>query len=432
MSNTQIFFSCNFRTKLLKAFLDAGEILGHPTVDYNAPDRLGFGKVQVTINNGHRQSAAKVFLHPHKRRRNLHVLPQSTVTKILIDSQTNTAYGVEYSRNKLRYSVRARREVILSAGPIASPQLLMLSGIGPKEHLSQVGIPLTKDLPVGRTLYDHICFPGIIFQLNDTGISFSEREATEIASITQWFRNGDSSLASPGAVEGIGYIKTPVSDDPELVPDMELISIGGSIVADGGNRGSKAVRKGMRLKEKVFEEAFGSIDTKDTWSAFPLLLHPKSFGYLELKDNNPWSHPRMHGRYLSDEGGRDVATFVAAVRHVQALAATAPFQRFGARLHRAQYPACRAVPFDSDAYWECAVRTFTATLHHQIATCRMGPAGDPQAVVDPRLRVHGIHKLRVVDSSVIPRTISAHTNAPAIMIGEKAADMIKEDWSQRS
>ncbi|XP_061722841.1 glucose dehydrogenase [FAD, quinone]-like [Cydia pomonella] len=416
------------KTKLIKAFLEAGKILGHPTVDYNAPHGFGFGKVQVTINHGHRQSAAKVFLHPHKKRRNLHVLPLSTVTKILIDSQTNTAYGVEYSRNGLTYTVRARREVILSAGPIASPQLLMLSGVGPKEHLNQVGVPLIKDLPVGKMLYDHICFPGLIFELNTTGVSFSEREATQISSIVQWFHTGDNSLASPGAVEGIGYIKTPVSDDPELVPDMELISIGGSIIADGGPGGSKAVRKGMRIKKKVFDEAFGSLGTKDTWSVFPMLLHPKSYGFIELKDKNPWSHPRMRGNYLSDAYGQDVAAFVAAVRHVQALAATAPFQRFGAKLHRAQYPACREIPFDSDAYWECAVRTLTATLHHQIATCRMGPASDPRAVVDPRLRVYGVRNLRVVDSSVIPRTISAHTNAPAIMIAEKAADMIKEDW----
>ncbi|XP_063541657.1 glucose dehydrogenase [FAD, quinone]-like [Cydia strobilella] len=418
------------KTKLIKAFLEAGKILGHPTVDYNAPDGFGFGKVQVTINHGHRQSAAKVFLHPHKRRRNLHILPQSTVTKILIDPQTNTAFGVEYSRNGLTYTVRARREVILSAGPIASPQLLMLSGVGPKEHLSQVGIPLIKDLPVGKTLYDHICFPGLIFELNTTGVSFSEREATQISSIVQWFHTGDNSLASPGAVEGIGYIKTPVSDDPELVPDIELISIGGSIIADGSPGGSKAVRKGMRIKSKVFDEAFGSLGTKDTWSAIPLLLHPKSYGFLELKDKNPGSHPRMRGNYLSDAYGQDVAAFVAAVRHVQALAATAPFQRFGAKLHRAQYPACRELPFDSDAYWECAVRTLTATLHHQIATCRMGPASDPRAVVDPRLRVYGLRNLRVVDSSIISRTISAHINAPAIMIAEKAADMIKEDWGR--
>ncbi|XP_053617633.1 glucose dehydrogenase [FAD, quinone]-like [Plodia interpunctella] len=414
------------RTKLIKAFLEAGKLLGHPTVDYNSPNELGFGYVQVTAQDGHRQSAAKVFLHKHKNRRNLHVLPESTATRVLIDEQTKTAYGVEFVRKGKTYVIKARKEVILSAGPIASPQLLMLSGVGPRDHLISKGIHVVQDLPVGQTLYDHICFPGAIFELNTTGVSFNENSAIDLTSIISWLRDGDSDLASPGAVEGIGYIKTPVSNDPEPIPDIELISIGGSILADGGPGGSKAVRKGMRIKEEVFNDAFGPIDTRDAWSAFPMLLHPKSVGRLELRDRNPFSHPRIYGNYLTDK--TDSATFVASIRHIQALAATEPFQKFGARVYPANYPACRSTVFDSDEYWECAVRTLTATLHHQIATCRMGPVGDPLAVVDPELRVHGISRLRVVDSSVIPRTTSAHTNAPAIMIGEKAADMIKDTW----
>ncbi|XP_061722842.1 glucose dehydrogenase [FAD, quinone]-like [Cydia pomonella] len=423
-----------FRTPLIEAFLEAGRLLGHPTVDYNSPEQLGFGYVQTTTLDGKRVSAAKAFLHGIKNRPNLHILPKSRVTKVLIDDTTKTAYGVQYVRNRLKRNVAARKEVILSAGPIASPQLLMLSGIGPKDHLSNHGIPVIQDLPVGRMLFDHISFPGVIYTLNTTGLSLSESRLIKlpqsIQTVAQWLQYGDGPPASPGAVEGIGYIKTPVSSDPANVPDIELISIAGSLVSDGGPDGSKAVRRGMMISEKVFDAAYGTIDNKETWSAFLMLLHPKSFGFIELKDNNPWSYPRMRGNYLSDAYGQDVATFVAAVRHVQALAATEPFQRLGAKLHRAQYPACRELPFDSDAYWECAVRTLTATLHHQIATCRMGPASDPRAVVDPRLRVYGIHNLRVVDSSVIPRTVSVHTNAPAIMIGVKAADMIKEDAAQ--
>lgn len=417
----------HFRTKLIKAFLEAGKILGHPTTDYNSPDELGFGYVQATIEKGHRQSAAKVFLHRQKKRRNLHILPESFATRVLVDLQSRTAYGVEFIRNQQTFTVRARKEVILSAGPIASPQLLMLSGIGPKVHLTSKGIHVIQDLPVGQTLYDHICFPGAIFELNTTSVSFSEVNALQLPSILGWIKNDESDLMSPGAVEGIGYIKTPISNDPEPVPDIELISIGGSILADGGPGGSKAVRKGMRINEQVFNEAFGPIDAKDSWSAFPMLLHPKSVGRLELRDRNPFSHPRMYGNYLTEKS--DVDTFVASIRHIQALAATEPFQKFGTRLYPAEYPTCRGLQFDSDEYWECAVRTLTATLHHQIATCRMGPKEDPLAVVDPELRVHGIGRLRVVDSSVIPRTISAHTNAPAIMIGEKAADLIKDTWS---
>ncbi|CAG9791398.1 unnamed protein product [Diatraea saccharalis] len=415
------------KTKLIKAFLEAGRILGHPTVDYNSPHELGFGYVQTNIEKGHRQSAAKVFLHTHKRRQNLHIMHSTIGSKVLIDPQTKAAYGVEFIHRGVTYTSRVRKEVILSAGPIASPQLLMLSGVGPNDHLTSLNISVIKDLPVGQTLYDHICFPAAIFTLNATQVSLSESKALSIRKMFDWLRDGDNELSSPGAVEGIGYIKTPVSDDPEPVPDIELISIGGSIVGDGGPDGSRAVRRGMRISDSVFNQALGPIDNTDTWSAFPMLLHPKSFGYLELKDTNPFSHPRMYGNYLTDP--KDAATFVAAIRHLQALTATEPFQKFGAQIYRADYPKCRDKAFDSDAYWECAVRTITASLHHQVATCRMGPAGDPKAVVDPELRVYGIKNLRVVDSSIIPRTISAHTHAPAVMIGEKAADMIKYTWS---
>lgn len=377
---------------------------------------------------GHRFSAAKAFLHSHKQRTNLHILPLSTVTNILIDPESKRAYGVEYVRNGIKYSVTARREVILSAGPIASPQLLMLSGIGPERHLRSLGIPVIQDLPVGQTLYDHITFPGVIFSLNTTTVSLLEDKGSNLRSIFQWMQFGDGLLATPGGVEGIGYIKTPSSDEPPGVPDIELISIGGSLVSDGGPRGSKAVRRGMSLSEDVFDGAFGSIDNTDTWSAFPMLLHPKSKGYLELRDTNPFSHPKIYGNYLTDP--RDVRTFVEGIRRIIALGSTAPFQQFGARLHYAQYPACQHLQFNSDEYWECAIRTLTTTLHHQISTCKMGPPDDPEAIVDPELRVYGIGGLRVVDTSIIPRTTAAHTHAPGMMIGEKAADLIKKTWKQ--
>lgn len=418
------------RTPLVGLFLEAARILGHPILDYNTPEKLGFGYLQLTTESGRRVSSAKAYLHSNKRRSNLHILIETRATKVLIDNDTKAAVGVEYVRNRMSQTVMARREVILSAGPIASPQLLMLSGVGPQEHLTNLGIRVIQDLPVGRTLYDHISFPGLVYTLNVTGVSLLEGRETTLYNTLQWFQFGDGPATAAGGAEAIGYIKTPSTDEPQQVPDIELLSIGGSLVSDGGAGNSKSVRRGMMISDAVFDPAYGSIDNTDTWSSFLMLLHPKSVGYLELRDTNPFSFPRMYGNYLTDP--RDVRTFIEGIRHVQALAETEPFQRIGAQIHRARYPTCRKFKFDSDAYWECAIRTLTATLHHQIATCRMGPEGDPRAVVDPELRVHGIQRLRVVDSSIIPRTTCAHTHAPAVMIGEKAADMIKATWSQVS
>ncbi|CAK1541568.1 unnamed protein product [Leptosia nina] len=326
------------------------------------------------------------------------------------------------------HTVHARKEVILSAGPIASPQLLMLSGVGPKDHLNDKGISVIQDLPVGRVLYDHICFPGLVFALNTTDVAFIENKGLTLSEVLEWLRNGDNIFASPGGVEAIGYIKTHVSDDPDpTVPDIELIDIGGSFLSDGGLGGSKAIRRGMRISEALIDEAFGSIDGKDTWSAIPMLLHPKSVGRLELKDSNPFSNPKMIGNYFTVH--KDVETFVAAIRHIQRLVQTPPFQQFGAKLYNGHLRTCREFEFDTDEYWECALRTLTATLHHQIATCRMGPENDSLAVLNPELQVRGIKNLRVVDTSIIPRTISAHTNAPGMMIGLKGADIIKHFWN---
>ncbi|XP_026732989.1 glucose dehydrogenase [FAD, quinone]-like [Trichoplusia ni] len=412
-----------FKTGLVEAFLKAERSLGHPTVDYNSPYELGFGYTQGFLKNGHRMSAAKAFLHEHKRRTNLHILTDTRATKVIIEPQTKRAYAVEYVKDGIKRTVRCRREIILSAGPIASPQLLMLSGIGPEEHLKSLGIPTVVNLQVGRVLYDHIAFPGVIFKLNTTNASLLEPKVATLQNVLQFLQFGDGLLTTTGGVEALGYIKTPVSQDPENVPDIEILSLGGSLVLDSGG----ALRKSWRLNKQIFDRAFSQLYGRDTWSPVIMLTQPKSSGYIELKDTNPFSHPRMHGNYFTHP--QDMAAVMAAVKHCIQLGESDAFKKYDPKLHYPEYPACANFVPGSDAYWECSIRTMLVTLHHQIATCRMGPVTDPYAVVDPELRVYGVEGLRVVDTSVIPRPTNAHTAAPAIMIGEKAADMIKKTWS---
>ncbi|XP_075974818.1 glucose dehydrogenase [FAD, quinone]-like [Anticarsia gemmatalis] len=412
-----------FKTGVVEAFLKAERNFGIPTVDYNSPYELGFGYTQAMIHKGHRVSAAKAFLHNHKRRRNLHILTDATATKVLIEPHSKRAYAVEYIKDGIKRTVRCRREIILSAGPIASPQLLMLSGIGPEEHLKSLGIPVLVNLQVGRILYDHIAFPGVIFRLNTTNATLLEPKVATLQNVLQWLHYGDGLLTTTGAVEALGYLKTSVSQDPENVPDIELLSMGGSLVLDSGG----ALRQSWRLDEKNFHQAYRPLYGLDTWSAVIMLTQPKSRGYLELKDTNPFSHPKMYGNYLTDP--QDVAAFMDAIKHVIQIGNSEAFKKYDPKLFLPDYETCRSFVPNSDPYWECALRTMLITLHHQIATCRMGPISDPYAVVDPELRVYGVVGLRVIDSSVIPRPTNAHTAAPAIMIGEKGADLIKKTWS---
>ncbi|CAF4892915.1 unnamed protein product [Pieris macdunnoughi] len=412
-----------FKTGLVEAFLAAGRLNGYQTVDYVSPDQLGFGYIQTITNKGHRLSAAKAFLHQHKRRKNMHILTDARVTKILIEPHSKRAFAVDYIKNNVKTTVRCRREIILSAGPIASPQLLMLSGVGPEEHLQTLGIPVLSNVPVGRTLYDHIGFPGVVFKLNSSNASLIEPKVATIPNLMQWLQFGDGLLTTPGGVEGLGYIKTSVSDNPELVPDIELINMGGSITSDGG----AAIRKSWKISDRTYHNSFGSLTDCDTWQAIPVLLHPKSKGRLELRDISPFSYPKIFGNFLSD--ARDIAALKEAIKVLIGLGESEPFRKYGPSLHLAPYPTCSSYAPGSDPYWDCAIRTMVVSMRRQTSTCKMGPENDSEAVVDPELRVRGVQGLRVADISILPKTISGHTIAPEIMIGEKAADLLRKTWS---
>ncbi|KAK3909029.1 Glucose dehydrogenase [FAD, quinone] [Frankliniella fusca] len=411
-----------FNTPLGVAFVQAGEELGFDIVDVNGAQQTGFAFYQYTMRRGYRCSTAKAFLRPVRLRRNLHVALWAHATRVLIEPNTKRAYGVEFIRDGVKRVALARREVILSAGAVASPQLLLLSGVGDAQHLQEVGVPLMHHLPgVGQNLQDHIAAAGLTFQV-DYPVSLVMNRLVNINSALRYAILGDGPLTSSVGLEAVGFFTTKYGNQTDDWPDIEFMLVSTSATTDGGTQ----VKKAHGLTDAFYNDYFAPLNNKDVFSVWPMILRPKSRGYVKLRSNDPLRYPLMVHNYLTHPD--DIRVMREGVKQAIALGETAALKRFGARFWRKLAPGCKHLPFYTDEYWECYIRQYTLTIYHLSGTCKMGPASDPAAVVDPELRVHGIKGLRVIDASIMPRVTSGNINAPTIMVGEKGADMIKALW----
>ncbi|XP_017780074.1 PREDICTED: glucose dehydrogenase [FAD, quinone] [Nicrophorus vespilloides] len=412
-----------WRTPLSIAFLQAGKEMGYEVRDLNGEKQTGFMLSQGTIRRGSRCSTAKAFLRPVHLRKNLHIALRSQVQKILIDPKSKRAFAVRFVRNGRQYIVKARKEVVLSAGAIGSPQILMLSGVGPKEHLQDFKIPVLSDLKVGHNLQDHVGLGGLTFIVDDP-ITFQKDRYQTMAVALEYILKERGPMTSLGGVEGLAFVNTKYAPESGLWPDIQYHFAPSSINSDG-----EQVKKITGLRDSVYNTVYKPLKKAETWTLLPLLLRPRSTGWVRLKSKDPNVYPDINPNYFTHK--EDVLTLIEGIRIALNISATQAFQRFNSRPHKMPFPGCRQYEFDTDEYWECSIRHFTFTIYHPTSTCKMGPSEDPDAVVDPRLRVHGINNLRVIDASIMPTIVSGNTNAPTIMIGEKGADMIKEDWDNK-
>ncbi|XP_045465790.1 glucose dehydrogenase [FAD, quinone]-like [Harmonia axyridis] len=416
----------SFRTESANAWVKACQEAGYKYVDYNGKQQLGVSYVQGTIINGRRCSVEKAFLRPVKKRPNLTILTEARATQILINPKTKEAYGVKYIRKGRTYTAFAEKEVISSAGAFHSPQLLMLSGIGPQKHLDELGISTVQDLPVGQKLYDHLTFLGLLFSVNES-ITVRAEDIISLKSFLQ-YTSGKGPYTDLGGVESFTYIKVK-DEEPKELPDVELLFVGLGLHTDAG----ALIRKSFGLSDQTFNAFWKPLIGKPGFQVLPMLLHPKSYGYIKLTSKDPLQDPKFYGNYFTDPNDEDMKTFIASIRETQRIVNTSPsLQKYNAKLVPWSIGGCENEKWDSDNYWRCALQHLAATLHHQVATCKMGTKEDPEAVVDHELKVHGIKKLRVADSSIIPIPLAAHMNAPSIMVGEKAADMLKKDWKTQN
>ncbi|CAH1406833.1 unnamed protein product [Nezara viridula] len=408
-----------FSTEIGRRFLIAGQQLGYDIIDYNDPNtQVGFARTQATINGVKRHSAASAYLLPVKSRPNLHVVKNAFATKILTNLETRRVYGVEFIKDDKHRTVLAKNEVIVSGGAFGSPKLLMLSGIGPAQHLLEIGIPLVADLPVGHNLQEH---PGtLITFLIDTPDSVVLQRLLSglMTDFLQWI-NGEQGLYANNIAEALGYVQTKYATDER--PDIELINFAATVAGDAG----MFFRRSRNISREVFDKTFGPILQAHGFTIAPMLMYPKSRGYVKLRSSNPRDPLIIDGNFFSDP--YDAAALIEGIRAAIKVGETAAFREIGTRLYTNPVHGCEQFVFNSDDYWDCVARSLTVQFHHQSGTCRMGP--DPSSsVVDPRLRVHGLQGLRVADASIMPKLPGIHTMTPCYMIGEKAADLIKEDW----
>jgi 4-pyridoxate dehydrogenase len=384
-----------YQDPLVDAYLQAAAASGHKlNDDYNAERQDGFSRMQMTIRNGRRESAATAYLHPVLARKNLNVTVRAHVASILFEGLR--AAGVEYLRDGQRHVARVEREVIVSAGALNSPQILMLSGIGEPQALAAHGIKVRVPLPgVGQNLQDHPAAL-LIYGRGDKSPLVSNMRLDRLAlGIAEAFALGRGFMTDlPGGITG--FVKT---DPAKPLPDIQLLFIAGSLAA--------------APYLPPFRKAF-----VDSFACRVVLLRPESRGSVTLGSANPLAHPRIRQGLLSTAND-----WTALREGIHLFRELARRPELGSLVAREIGPGADVA---TDAQIETYTRQTAVTAHHPAGTCKMGVDKDPMAVVDDTLAVRGVERLRVVDASVFPDLVGGNINAPVIMIAERAADLIQK------
>ncbi|XP_067637873.1 glucose dehydrogenase [FAD, quinone] [Eurosta solidaginis] len=379
------------------------------------------GQIDIlgTQDGGRRITTA--HSHLPKDRQNLHVVRHAHVKRVNFDGQKR-ATGVTFVLNgKKEYEVRATKEVVLSGGAIGTPQILMLSGVGPKDHLKQLGIPLVLDLPVGQNLKDYASLP-VIFEI-DKSTARKPTDEELVDAMYNLVMGRYSKLLHHEATALTGFINTTSLNGP--YPDIQTTNFF-SLMQSPELEGYVAA---TGFIDRVAKSILSANEHTNTYITYLLHLKPFSVGHVELRSSNYLDKPEIYPNYMSDE--RDVDTYIRALNIYTKLPETEAFKRREAELHKVDLEACNDLTYKSNEYWKCYINHMTTTVYHPVGTAKMGPEDDVTAVVDWRLRVHGAKGLRVIDGSIMPDIVGANTNAAIIMIGEKGADMIKEDWAAK-
>ena len=381
---------------LCESFVKAASQVGEKTVnDFNGPQREGLGFYQVTQQGGQRCSSAKAYLSDALSRPNLTVITEALVEKVIIENKI--AKGVKLSKDRQSLTLNANKEVILSSGAINSPQILMLSGIGPKQHLEKHGIDCKVDLSgVGQNLQDHL--DAIIQHRCKANVGYAVAFAAFPKYVKAFFqylfkRKG---VFSSNIAEAGGFVKTQYADG---IADIQYHFLP-AILLDHGRKTAFGYGYGVHV----------------------CCLYPKSRGEITLHCADPSQRAVINPNYLAHEDDQKV--MIDGVKKAREILSTKEFEQYQSR----EIGPGPDVQTDEEIL--AFIRKRAETIYHPIGTCKMGTVEDASTVVDPQLKVKGIEGLRVVDASVMPTLIGGNTNAPTIMIAEKAADLIKQQYTE--
>lgn len=441
-------------------------------MDQNGFQQTGFAIPQGTTRRGSRCSTAKAFLRPVYTKKPLDISARSTVTRLIIEN--DRVVGVRYLHGGTERLARARKAVILSAGAINTPQLLQVSGIGDcNDHLRSLGIKCVLNRPgVGQNLQDHIY--GAVHFTIDKPVSLIQSRVVTATSVANYFINGRGPLTTLGGVEGLAFFKTRYAGVAPTVdwPDFQIHMIAGTPASDGG----QTFRKAQGISDALWARYYAHYLNRDAFSMYPVMLRPKSRGYVRIRSPDVHQAPAIQPNYFSYRS--EIEAMVDALE-ISITFGLSPTYRseLNARLFERPMPGCERL-FDLDfiralnngtirlehyneyarnpmaANWTeqlqaearqrraepryqrfrkflaCQSQTYTSTIYHPVGTARMGHMNDSMAVVNDRLQVIGIDNLYIADASVMPEIVSGNTNAPTIMIGEKlAAALIRQSKS---
>lgn len=382
-----------YESHLSNAIMNAAKELGYKEINIEA--ELGFMKSKVSQKNGKRWSTSD------------NLKSKDIVTNILVERillNENKAIGVEFIKSDVRRKLFAIKGVILSAGTYNSAKILQLSGIGPKELLKSLNIPVLRDLPVGKNLQDHVT-AGLDLLMFNKSLALHGSDIVNPINSYNYFLHGEGPLTTPGC-EVIGFVSTK----NEQTADLQFMVLPAGISSDRGSR----LRKSLGIKDEIWLEYFVKTFDKYTASILPIVLHPKSRGTVFIKSKDAKEPPLIDPKYLSNEDDRQV--LMNGLKLVKIFTETNAMKNIEGYINPIPVPSCKDYATFSDSYWKCYIKHFASTSYHPVGTCSMGLLESESAVVNTAFKVFGTRNLYVVDASVLPTLPSGNINAAVAMM----------------